>query len=82
MGSGYGGYDANLFVVLHHTQQCVDGVEDAHGGHSLVIPSLLVRARLNHLVERHGLPESKQGKSITTASMMSRVLSSEPHSNT
>lgn len=64
MGSSYGGYDANLFVVLHHTQQCVDGVEDAHGGHSLVIPSLLVRARLNHLVERHGLPESKQERAL------------------
>lgn len=45
----------NLFVVFHHAQQCVDGVEDAHSSHSLVIAALLIRPRLNHLVERHRL---------------------------
>lgn len=42
----------NLFVVLHHTQQRVDGVEDAHGRHGLVVSALLVGPRLNHLAER------------------------------
>lgn len=51
------GLPAYLFVVLHHTQQRVDGVEDAHGRHSLVIAPLLVWPRLNHLVERHRLAQ-------------------------
>lgn len=56
-----------LFVVLHHTQQRVDGVEDAHGRHRLVVPALLVGSRLNHLAERcrleaHARRGRNQGK--------------------
>lgn len=46
---------SNLFVVFHHAQQRVNGVKDAHSSHSLVITALLIRPRLNHLVERHRL---------------------------
>lgn len=60
---------ANLFVVLHHTQQCVNSVEDAHSRHSLVISSLLIRPRLNHLVERHCLSKSKKKKIIRIVSV-------------
>lgn len=52
----------NLFVVLHHTQQRVDGVEDAHGRHRLVIAALLVGPRLNHLLERCRLETQSQGE--------------------
>lgn len=46
---------SHLFVVFHHAQQRVNGVKDAHSSHSLVIAALLIRPRLNHLVERHRL---------------------------
>lgn len=50
----------NLFVVLHHAQQRVDGVEDAHGRHRLVVATLLVGSRLNHLLERCRLETQSQ----------------------
>lgn len=65
----------DLFVVFHHAQQRVDGVEDAHGSHSLVIAALLIRPCLNHLVERHRLEGGTKKHQVCIWSQQSHLCS-------
>ncbi len=57
---------SHLFMVLHYTQQCVNGVKDAHGGHCFIVTSFLIRPCLDHLVEGHGLGERNQAGMFTS----------------
>ncbi len=57
---------SHLFMVLHYTQQCVNGVKDAHGGHCFIVTSFLIRPCLDHLVEGHGLGERNKAGMFTS----------------